>query len=204
MRGYTYYNKHDPTPPARDTTKHQDDDSFFFFFGGPFAWCIFVSLIRLPPLSISQTLSLFEIMGQEPEIDLAMPGKVSAPPGSSAIAVAIPAGNASTSVPMWQQEKQGAKCCGCCCDYRRAVIVLAIINICVSLGYVITALAAASIPGTNMNLDDDEIIAIWEDGVRTQSILAVISLAVSILTLVGALKYNIYLVAIDILWIIGT
>jgi len=37
--------------------------------------------------------------------------------------------NSSGNIPIWQQEKQGGKYCCCCCDYRRAVIVTSILAI---------------------------------------------------------------------------
>lgn len=39
---------------------------------------------------------------------------------------AVPMADA-TEVAMRDQEKQGGKCCGCLCDYRRAVVVISII-----------------------------------------------------------------------------
>ena len=35
----------------------------------------------------------------------------------------------AVATPELGGEKQGAKCCGCCCDYRRAVIITAIVGI---------------------------------------------------------------------------
>jgi len=135
---------------------------------------------------------------------------VTVPPGSSvarppgAVGVAIPMGAANTNVPMWQQAKQGAKCCGCCCDYRRAVIVLAIINICISIGYLIFILAAASIPGAQVNVDDDAVMTTVEGNVPIQAALYGVSLFCSICALVGANKFNIPLVAINTLWYVGS
>ncbi|OEU21715.1 hypothetical protein FRACYDRAFT_231859 [Fragilariopsis cylindrus CCMP1102] len=52
---------------------------------------------------------------------------------------AVPVATAATAIPvahpaemaigMNDQEKQGAKCCFCCCDYRRAVVVMSILRI---------------------------------------------------------------------------
>ncbi|OEU09325.1 hypothetical protein FRACYDRAFT_248762 [Fragilariopsis cylindrus CCMP1102] len=42
-----------------------------------------------------------------------------------AIPVAYPA---EMAIGMDDQEKQGAKCCFCCCDYRRAVVVMSILR----------------------------------------------------------------------------
>jgi hypothetical protein len=132
----------------------------------------------------------------------APPGSiVSAPPGSAK--VAIPDGNAAVGVPMWQQAKQGAKCCGCCCDYRRAVIILAVINLVISIIYIILVITAASIPGVEINIDDDAAVEIYEDSLRMQSILYGITIFASLCALFGAMKYNIVLVGVNVLWYIG-
>lgn len=136
---------------------------------------------------------------------------VTAPPGSSVMSppgantsksLAVPAGNSSSNIPMWQQEKQGAKCCGCCCDYRRAVIVIAIVNICLALGSIIVSLVAAS-PSVATQFDDDTLLEILNDSARTQAIFSGVSMFCSICALVGANKYNIPLVAIATLWYVG-
>jgi hypothetical protein len=89
-------------------------------------------------------------MGQEPEVELqadafAVAHKVNDPPGTTGLTaqpgssvVTIPAGYDASGVPIWQQQNQGAECCGCCCDFRRAVIFVSIISICIVTGAVIT------------------------------------------------------------------
>lgn len=155
-------------------------------------------------------------MGQDIEQEteayaVAVPAKspVMAPPGSSVVTappgattVAVPVGS-SSDIPMWQQPKQGAKCCGCCCDYRRAVIVIAIITICVSIGTIILVVASATYPTASVQVDDDAVLAIYDDSLVTQAIFSGVSLACSICALVGANKYNIYLVGINCLWYVG-
>lgn len=132
----------------------------------------------------------------------APPGSsVMAPPGSSS--VTVPAGNASSNIPMWQQEKQGAKCCGCCCDYRRAVIIIAIVTVCISLASIIVIAATASIPAANVQIDDDVVLGIYEDSFQNQLIFSCVSLVCSICALVGANKYSIPLVGINVAWYIG-
>jgi hypothetical protein len=137
---------------------------------------------------------------------------VAAPPGSS---VAIPAGNATsslpmlnehlltaTSVPMWQQKKEGAKCCGCCCDYRRAVIVLAIIRIVFAVINIITVVTFSSIVFAGA-VEDDQVEDISKGNVGIAAALIGIGLLTSICGLVGALKFNIWLVAVDLVWMAG-
>jgi len=132
-------------------------------------------------------------MGQEAEIEIQpyvvpqqldapprsapVPYGVSAPPGSSAPVVAVPAGNALSSVPMWQEEKLGAKCCGCCCDFRRALIIMAIISI-------ISAVVGV-FSGT---------IPFWP---------AVVGIIPCIASLIGALKFNTCLVGFQVAANIG-
>ena len=105
---------------------------------------------------------------------------------------------------MVSSQKQGAKCCGCCCDYRRAVIVVAIISICISIVYLISLLAAAATPGVQVNVDDDALMTTVEDNIRIQAALYGVSLFCSICALVGANKFNIPLVAINTLWYVGS
>jgi hypothetical protein len=150
---------------------------------------------------------------QEPEVEVhAVAQKVTAPPGSAAVtygvaappgsSVAIPAGNATSSVPMWQQEKQGAKCCGCCCDYRRAVIVVAIIGIVFSVINVITILTVSTIGATGA-IDDDEVEDVFKGTIAVSAALTGIALLTSVCGLIGALKFNIWLVAVDLVWMAG-
>lgn len=155
----------------------------------------------------------------EPEVEhqafaMAFPLQVTDPPNSAerphgvcspaSSTMAIPAGNTDSSVPMWQQEKQGAKCCGCCCDYRRAVIAVAIISICVGIGTVMLIIAAASMPAyATSNIDDDQVLEVLNDGLSYQAILSAIFLFTAICALVGALKFNIWLVSVNLVWYIG-
>jgi hypothetical protein len=151
---------------------------------------------------------------QEPEVEVhAVAQKVTAPPGSAAVtygvaappgsSVAIPAGNDTSSVPMWQQEKQGAKCCGCCCDYRRAVIVVEIISIVFAVINVITIVTVSSIGATGA-INDDEVEDVFKGTIAVSAALTGIALLTSVCGLYGALKFNIWLVAVDVVWMAGT
>lgn len=142
---------------------------------------------------------------EKDSVPLALPpGAVSATP-EGAQGVAVSTGHADGSgTPMWQQEKQGARCCGFCCDYRRAVLIIACISALFSLGYLIFALVAPDvIPSVGVEYDDDEVEEILEDLVKVGGILAGISLFANICAIIGAIKYNIYLVAVNALWIFG-
>lgn len=65
------------------------------------------------------------------------------------------AASLSRNVSMNLQEKQGAKCCGCCCDYRRAVVVVAILWLILSIATLIGAFFP--LPAVAIGYDDDEV-----------------------------------------------
>jgi len=128
---------------------------------------------------------------------------VTVPPGASnTTAFAVPAGD-SGDLPMWRQEKLGAKCCGCCCDYRRAVIVIAVITICICLGYIIVVFTAASVPTAGTTITDDQVQKLYDHTLKVQAILYIVSLFCSICALVGAIKYSILPVALNAVWYLG-
>jgi len=107
----------------------------------------------------------------------------------------------SSSVPMYQgQEKQGSKCCGCCCDFRRAVIVVNIIFIVLGIISIISALANTGY--IRSDFDDDQV----EDDLKQintrNAIFSGIGLAASILSLIGAIHYNICFVAVNMVWLV--
>lgn len=92
-------------------------------------------------------------------------------------------------------EKQGAKCCGCCCDFRRAVIVLAIIGLVYYSVMCVLAIIGASFAGSQIGAyDDDYISGLYLAGSVAGGVVAAI-LAVgvlfSIFKLCAALKYNV-------------
>jgi len=103
------------------------------------------------------------------------------------------------AIPMHQQEKQGAKCCGCCCDYRRAVIIIAIIFICVTAISLIFAVLAVSLPGVS-NFDDDEIEEIFNGNTTRNIATSAVSFVMALVALLGARFYNIPMLCLVILW----
>jgi hypothetical protein len=135
-------------------------------------------------------------------------GLVVAPAGS---AVAIPAGN--NDVPMRQQAKVGAKCCGCFCDYRRALIVVALIGIAISVISLIMSLKAISdasstvssyvtddYPYTNVEQQFQDTV---DDVARVMIITTIVGVLASVCALVGALWFNIWLVVVNVIWLAG-
>jgi len=149
--------------------------------------------------------------------------KLDAPPGSSAAAVTygvsdppeekassiyVPAGNTlSSDVPMWRQEKLGAKCCGCCCDYRRAVIMIAVMTLFFSFFTVLGVILEWSLPGVSSPNIDNEIkegLEKIEEGDKNVRIaLFVVSTVTSIASLIGALNFNASLVACNVIGYLG-
>jgi len=102
---------------------------------------------------------------------------------------------------MDQQEKQGGKCCGGCCDYRRAVIVLCIVALVFSaIGIIGPSLIVASpniqsYYATYAGLED-----IIKDLAAEVLIVEVINIVMTIIALVGAIRFNMWMVAIYVLW----
>jgi len=131
--------------------------------------------------------------------DTSLPGSgvegLAAPPGSAAT---IPAGDA---VPMWQQEKLGAKCCGCCCDYRRALMVVASIGITlivISFIVALNAISAASSAASSYGVEDSA-----DYSVEIVVIVSFLGVSASVCALVGAVRFNIWLVVVNVVWLSG-
>jgi len=126
---------------------------------------------------------------------------VALPPGATPM-TSIRAASAPTSgTPMWQQEKQGSKCCHCCCDFRRAVIIINVISIIFGILGILGGLVSNRVP-SNVDLDTPEAEIIWEDYGQDQAIYAIISLLFAFSALIGAIKYNIWMVALNAIWIL--
>lgn len=134
-------------------------------------------------------------------------------PGSSSL-VAVPTGNAiyitPSSVPMWQQAKQGAKCCGFCCDYRRAVFILSVIGLCVNMISILFLSVASSLSlAETLAATDDDQDEVLEAELRSNSILfnaflICMGMLAALCAFVGAWKFNMWLVGINVVWLVGT
>lgn len=88
---------------------------------------------------------------------------------------------------------------GCCCDYRRAVIIVSIIFIVASGLSLIFAIVGATAPGVN-TVDDDTLIALTDSNVTLNIVVAAVGLAMAITGLIGARMYNIPMLAIVAVW----
>mmetsp|Transcript_57414 Transcript_57414/g.69086 ORF Transcript_57414/g.69086 Transcript_57414/m.69086 type:complete len:170 (-) Transcript_57414:180-689(-) len=96
------------------------------------------------------------------------------------------------------KEKQGGKCCGTCCDYRRAVIILAVINIILfSVGLIPPSSERDNGGDDDMYNDDGGIYG----KVQTQLIIySAISIVMEILSIAGAIMYNKWMVGVPVIW----
>jgi hypothetical protein len=111
---------------------------------------------------------------------------------------------ALADTPMHSQMKQGAKCCGCCCDHRRAVIILNIILIVFGILSVIGYSQGAQSIGQGFELDDDGLNDIVKDAYRQGAILNGVGVFAGIVAVVGAYRYNVYMVGFNILYLIAS
>lgn len=94
--------------------------------------------------------------------------------------------------------KQGHKCCGGCCDMRRAVIIVNLVNI---LLLVLGTMGTLSLLEINKSATDDDKVAETLEEFNNLSLAGFITtqcvkIVVSILGIVGAIRYNIILVGI--------
>jgi hypothetical protein len=101
------------------------------------------------------------------------------------------------------QEKQGQKCLGCCCDMRRAVIIISIMSLSASAISLVLLLGFESLRiATKDAFDDDILLETIEKSYLVESIFVGIGLVASMCSLVGGIRYNIYLVRINVVWLI--
>ena len=102
--------------------------------------------------------------------------------------------------PMIRGEKQGHKCCGSCCDVRRAVIVVNIVNI-VNMLWVIFAMIVFQKTASTMTYDDDtqqaaiDVVANMPLGLMIA--IWLVSAVFSAVGIAGALLYNKWLVGVS-------
>ncbi|CAB9528436.1 expressed unknown protein [Seminavis robusta] len=123
--------------------------------------------------------------------------------------VAYPMSGAAPPVafPMHEQEKIGSKCCGCCCDFRRAVIILdSCLMVLSVLGLIFLALPSdvSEQRYQQLGIDDDQVADVLMEMTTITQIISgcgVVALAVPVF---GAMKYNTGMVAFGIAWFVIT
>mmetsp|Transcript_23831 Transcript_23831/g.67384 ORF Transcript_23831/g.67384 Transcript_23831/m.67384 type:complete len:244 (+) Transcript_23831:214-945(+) len=117
-------------------------------------------------------------------------------------------GISHAGLPMHQQEKLGRKCCFCCCDYRRAVVIMGIVSIVFSTISVIANLAGSERGsdgeaqiGSDLNSEEVEFIV---DEMRTAQIVTdIFSIIFSLCAIYGAKSYNKHLVMANAVYILA-
>jgi len=122
--------------------------------------------------------------------------KEAVPVATAAVAIPV-ASPAAMAINMRDQEKQGAKCCFCCCDYRRAVVAISVIFI---IFYVISIIliatgSAATFVTRNVN---DNLTQEQKDDLDELGTVGIISIVVYVIfffcniwALCAALKYSV-------------
>lgn len=112
------------------------------------------------------------------------------------------------------EEKQGSKCCGCCCDFRRAVMVMGIIGLVFAAINLILYVTGAAIVGSLSTSCDDDLYSdlcseVTVAGTYSLAVVAVIC-AVQVLfyifQIVAAIKYNVCMLAtvivVNLVWFV--
>lgn len=102
-------------------------------------------------------------------------------------------------------KKRGHKCCACCCDVRRAVIILNCVNILLMINALYQELiwrktAQENIANGKVPFDDDYMIAEYQK-VADMSVARIVFVnllkgIISVVGIFGALHYNVYMVGI--------
>lgn len=112
---------------------------------------------------------------------------------------------AEQSAPVADGPKQGSKCCGFCCDYRRAVIIVSTVWSLLHLVLIIL-IASDAISGETIGDVDSVDKDAWEEHVEdyqtAQIILSVLWIVFGAGAVVGALKYNFWLVGLYPLYLV--
>ncbi|CAJ1934356.1 unnamed protein product [Cylindrotheca closterium] len=98
--------------------------------------------------------------------------------------------------PMYEQEKQGGKCCGGCCDYRRAVVVLCIISII----FTIIGLVNPALNDAFSSQKYPELEEIVNSHKVALLAIGIIHIIMTVVALVGAIIFNFYAVVLYVLW----
>jgi hypothetical protein len=103
------------------------------------------------------------------------------------------------------EPKVGHRCCGCCCDSRRAVIIVEIIFGMVFNGIaILLAFSAANVANNTVAaLDDDSYDSLVADVNRAAAVSSSIygvGMVVSLIVIYGAVSYRSSLVALGIVW----
>jgi hypothetical protein len=108
----------------------------------------------------------------------------------------------------------GSSCgCGCGCDYRRAIIFVAILRLFFGALFIFvlvadfraTSASFSSPSGSSSRDDEDSVNVIVNNGpIAFPAFLVSMLILTSIGSLVGAWRFNLWLLAISLIWLVGT
>ena len=104
-----------------------------------------------------------------------------------------------------QQQKQGHSFCFCCCDVRRATIVVNLINI---LSSIITLASVVEVHREAQELEEtgneDEISGIHQmkEGMQAIVVIAIIGWLLSFAAIWGALKFRFFPILINVIYMV--
>jgi len=128
-------------------------------------------------------------------------------------AVAIPVADAA-EMAMKDQEKQGAKCCFICCDYRRAVVAMSILCIIYDIIVIIllaltSAASFVTVPAVYDNIDDITLTQEDQDNLEEVGYVAIVAIVIyaiffffNIWTLCAALRYSTCMLSTNVIVIL--
>ena len=111
-----------------------------------------------------------------------------------------------TTESIYDQTKLGSKCCGCCCDFRRAVIIVD------AIGIVLAVLSLASLGVSNdgqyeaygFDSQDKEAFEVYNDSLLVNAIVTGTGILALAAPIYGALKFQYPMVAFGIVWYVAT
>jgi hypothetical protein len=99
----------------------------------------------------------------------------------------------------YNQQKKGSKCCGCCCDQRRAVIFVNSASI--VLGFIaLISYARANAEMEAAHDHDPSVVLLATSANQTAAKLTALGVVISMGAIVGAMRFNIYLVGLKVLF----
>ena len=94
--------------------------------------------------------------------------------------------------------KRGHKCCGGCCDMRRAVIIVNIINLCFLLAAIMSLFALLSLDKSNLSAQEAAAISDLDGAtVGVALTLSILKIIANSLGIYGALQFNVIMVGIS-------
>jgi len=94
-------------------------------------------------------------------------------------------------------------CIRSCCDFRRAVIIMNVIAVILAIIGLATTFAGAQLLNSlSTNQQEEELIDNFDSTVLVNKIFGFLSLLMAAIAIVGAVKFNVWLVGLHIVWLI--